>query len=69
MVDEEDRVVTESFIRLGGRETDFHVYEGAGHWFFESGDGHEPSDHHDAEAADLAWQRTTAFLATHLQSS
>ena len=60
MVDEEDRVVTESFIRLGGRATEFHVYEGVGHWFFEEG------EHHDPDAAALAWSRTTEFLATHL---
>lgn len=61
MVNEEDRVMTESFIRLGGRETEFHVYEGAGHWFFE------PGEHLHPEAADLAWSRTTDFLKTHLQ--
>lgn len=63
MIDEEERVVTESFIRLGGRETEFHIYEGVGHWFFEAG------DHHNAEAAELAWSRTTDFLKTHLQSN
>ena len=56
MVSEEDRVVTESFIRLGGKETEFHVYPGAKHWFFEEG------DNHDAEAAELAWQRMLHFL-------
>lgn len=56
MVSEEDRVVTESFIRLGGRETEFHLYEGAKHWFFEEG------DNFDAEAAALAWERTERFL-------
>lgn len=61
MIDEEERVVTESFIRLGGRDTTFHVYEGAGHWFFESG------EHYNAEAAGLAWSRTAEFLKTHLQ--
>jgi carboxymethylenebutenolidase len=56
MVSEEDRVVTESFIRLGGRQTDFHLYPGTSHWFFEEG------DHFDAEAAALAWERTEQFL-------
>lgn len=56
MVSEEDRVVTESFIRLGGRETEFHVYPGAKHWFFEEG------DNHDREAAELAWHRMLRFL-------
>ena len=63
MVSEEDRVVTESFIRLGDNETEFHVYSGAGHWFFE------PGDHHDAEAAEVAWARTVDFLAANLQGS
>jgi carboxymethylenebutenolidase len=61
MVSEEDRVVTESFIRLGENETDFHVYQGAGHWFFEHG------EHHDPEAAEVAWSRTVEFLASVLQ--
>jgi carboxymethylenebutenolidase len=56
IVSEEDRVVTESFIRLGGRDTEFHVYPGTRHWFFEEG------DHHDADAAQLAWERMEAFL-------
>lgn len=62
MVDEEERIVTESFIRLGGRDTEFHLYEGAGHWFFE------PGEHHHPEAAELAWTRTVDFLKTHLQT-
>jgi len=56
MVSEEDRVVTESFIRLGGRDTEFHLYEGTRHWFFEEGDSHDP------EAAELAWERMVEFL-------
>ena len=60
MVSEEDRVVTESFIRLGGRETDFHLYPNTKHWFFEAG------PNFDQAASDLAWERTTAFLAEHL---
>jgi carboxymethylenebutenolidase len=60
IVSEEDRVVTEAFIRLGGRSTEFHLYPGTHHWFFEEGANFNP------EAAELAWDRTTAFLATHL---
>lgn len=56
IVSEEDRVVTESFIRLGGRETDFHLYPGTKHWFFEEG------DNYNEEAAELAWSRVEAFL-------
>ena len=60
MIDEEDRVVTESFIRMGDNETEFHVYEGVGHWFFEEG------EHHDPAASELAWNRMAAFLSDHL---
>lgn len=60
IVSEEDRVVTESFIRLGGRETDFHLYPGTRHWFFEEG------PNFDADAAELAWERMDAFLKQHL---
>lgn len=56
IVSEEDRVLTESFIRLGGRNTDFHIYPGTRHWFFEEGDSF------NSEAAALAWERTEAFL-------
>ncbi len=60
VVSEEDRVVTESFIRLGGRETDFHLYPGTKHWFFEEG------DNFDEGAAETAWKRVEAFLARTL---
>ena len=59
IVSDDDRVATESFIRLGGQATEFHVYPGTSHWFFEGG------EHHDPEAAELAWDRTLRFLATH----
>lgn len=57
-VSEEDRVVTESFIRLGGQETEFHLYPNTKHWFFEEGDTY------DEAAAELAWNRMEAFLKT-----
>ncbi len=60
MVDEEERVLTESFIGLGDNQTDFHLYPGAGHWFAEAG------HNFNAEAADLAWSRTVAFLTEAL---
>ncbi len=56
LVSEEDRVVTESFIRLGENQTEFHLYPGTRHWFFEPGDSYDPA------AAELAWERTLDFL-------
>jgi carboxymethylenebutenolidase len=63
IVSEEDRVVTESFIRLGGRSTEFHVYPDTGHWFFEEGKSYDP------RAAELAWDRTVDFLARQAKAA
>ncbi len=63
IVSDEDRVVTESFIRLGGRDTEFHLYPGTGHWFFEE------SRNYDPEAAELAWTRTIEFLGRQLSKA
>ena len=63
IVTDDDRVVTESFIRLGGQDTEFHLYPGTGHWFFEEG------EHFDAEAAELAWERTLEFLQRELSNA
>lgn len=48
---------TEATIRRGGRPVAFHRYEGTRHWFFEP-----DRPEFDPAAADLAWQRTLAFL-------
>ena len=45
-----------------GRDAEFYTYPAAGHWFFES----DRSDAYNAEAAALAWERTIAFLRSHL---
>lgn len=60
IVSEDDRITTEAFIRMGENTTDFHLYEGTKHWFFEDGDNHDPA------AAELAMQRLTDFLATNI---
>jgi carboxymethylenebutenolidase len=62
IVSDDDKIVTESFIRLGGRPTEFHTYPDTKHWFFEEG------ENHDAEAAELAWTRTLEFLAKHAEA-
>lgn len=52
----------ESTLRSAGRDVVIHRYPGTGHWFAE------PSrDAYRAEAADLAFERTVAFLRNHLE--
>jgi carboxymethylenebutenolidase len=47
----------ESILRSAGRDVEIHRYPGTGHWFAEpSRDAYRP------EAADLAFERTVAFL-------
>jgi carboxymethylenebutenolidase len=41
-----------------GREVTIHIYEDTGHWFFEP----DRTDAYNSAAAQLAWQRTLAFL-------
>lgn len=51
----------ERTLREAGRDVEFHRYPGTGHWFAE------PSkDAYDPAAAELAWERTLAFLAERL---
>ena len=52
----------ETSIREAGREATFHFYPGTNHWFVES----NRPDVYNAEATELVWERTTAFLNTHL---
>lgn len=51
----------EKTLKAAGKEAAFFTYPGTRHWFFEN-------DHPEfnAQAADLAWQRTVDFLNTHL---
>lgn len=65
LVTDDEAVYLESELRLLGREVEVHRYPGTGHWFFEA-------DHvaaHDPIAADLAWERTLAFLHAQLDPS
>lgn len=49
-------------LETAGRPATFHFYPGTGHWFMES----NRPDAYNAEAAELAWERTLAFLAEQL---
>lgn len=48
----------EKSIREAGRPVTFHHYPGTGHWFAEP----DRADAYNKQAADLAWDRTLAFL-------
>lgn len=48
----------EESLKSAGRPVTFHRYRGTGHWFFEP----DRPQAYDQEAANLAWDRTLAFL-------
>ena len=61
---ESDEAITafEGTLRSAGRDVVIHRYAGSGHWFAEpSRDAYRPA------AADLAFERTVAFLGQHLR--
>lgn len=45
-------------LRRVGQPATFHTYPGTGHWFFEP----DRPDAYNQPAAELAWERTLAFL-------
>jgi carboxymethylenebutenolidase len=55
----------ERSLRARKLEATFHVYPGTGHWFYEA----DRADAFNPGAAQLAWERTLAFLTRHLNSS
>jgi len=52
----------EAELYKAGKEVTFYTYPGTKHWFFEE----NHADAYDAEAAQLAWERSIAFLHRHL---
>jgi carboxymethylenebutenolidase len=48
----------EDSLRAAGRPVALFKYKGTGHWFFEP----DRADAYNPEAAELAWERTIAFL-------
>lgn len=48
----------EAALRAASRPLQFHYYSGTGHWFFEP----DRPQAYNQPAADLAWDRTLAFL-------
>lgn len=64
-VSSEEVVEMEQTLSTAGRQATVYTYPGTKHWFFES----NRSDAYDADAADLAWQRTLTFLNTQLRGS
>lgn len=55
---EESQQWLADMLREAGRPFTFHRYPDTGHWFFEP----DRTDAYDAVAAELAWDRTLAFL-------
>ncbi len=53
----------ENELSSSGLEVTFYRYEHVGHWFFES----DRPDAYNAETAQLAWDRSIAFLKNNLR--
>jgi carboxymethylenebutenolidase len=52
----------EQSLKKAGCSVTFYQYSGTGHWFFEP----DRADAYNRQAADLAWERTLAFLQDSL---
>ncbi len=60
-VAESGRKKLEKTLKAAGRDVSFHVYPNTRHWFFEN-----DRPEYKYEAAQLAWERTLAFLRDRL---
>lgn len=60
MLDPDELALMEASFGLAGRPVDLHTYPGVAHHFAEQG-----TPGYDADAAELAWQRTVEFLRAH----
>ncbi len=63
-VDSDERAELEAHLHLVGVEPEFHTYPGTSHWFFEA-----DREAYHPQAAELAYERTVAFLHAHLDRS
>lgn len=61
MVTEDELTEMHARLLLSEKSIEVHRYPGTRHWFAEE----DRSDFYEAEAAELAWQRTLEFLARH----
>ncbi len=59
---EEGIQALEKNLRGANRPVSFYTYPGTGHWFFEK----DRPDAYNPQAAQLAWERTNAFLHQQL---
>jgi carboxymethylenebutenolidase len=60
-VDADERTLLEADLHVLDKDVEFHHYPDTQHWFFEAD---RPT--YDEEAATLAWERSLAFLRSHL---
>jgi len=60
-VSDSGRKKMEKALTVAGGNVSFQVYPNTRHWFFEN-----DRPEYNAQAASLAWKRTTEFLKTHL---
>ena len=58
MIDADELALMEASLGLAGRPVEVHTYEDVDHFFAEPG-----TPAYDAEAAELAWERTIQFLS------